>query len=78
MTNIQAVIQWSAEPPTEQGWYWHWWNVESGGPVPIIVLYSGTSDTCFVSMGQLGIERAIDCAEYGGFWMPLVAPEVPR
>lgn len=67
--------RWSAEPPTEQGWYWHWDGVEYSSPVPISVLYSGSTRSCFVSAGQLGITQAIDCSDYLGFWMPMRQPD---
>ena len=68
---------WTDEPPRLQGWYFHWNGDRDCSPLPISVLYSGASCKCFVSMGQLGIERPIDCDEYGGWWTPLVIPESP-
>lgn len=74
--------QWSSEPPTTQGWYWHLMNVDESRPLPVSVLFSGTSGKCFVSAGQLGLTRAIDCDEYGGWWLPcnppLSSPASPR
>lgn len=65
---------WGKAAPTEQGWYWHWNGDPGCSPVPMSVLWSGTTKRCFVSAGQLGINRAIDCAEYGGYWMPMQEP----
>lgn len=47
------------------------------GPLPISVAYSGTNGNCFVTMGQLGINQAIDCNQYGGWWMPIYDPKLP-
>ena len=69
---------WTQNPPTEQGEYWHWNGDEDCAPLPMFVLWSGHSGKCFVSRGQLGIEHAIDCDQYGGWWMPLYAPPLPN
>lgn len=69
---------WTQTPPAEQGTYWHWNGDEDCAPLPIFVLWSGFSRKCFVSRGQLGIEHAIDCDQYGGWWMPLKAPPLPN
>jgi hypothetical protein len=68
--------KWDKTPPTEQGWYWHWNGDPDHQPVPTSVLYSGTTRTCFVSIGQLGITEAIFCDKYGGYWMRMHAPSV--
>lgn len=60
--------------PAEQGWYWHWNGDEECSPVPTSVLWSGTTNKCFVSTGQLGLTRAIDCDKYGGFWLKMTEP----
>lgn len=67
--------QWSKDPPTEQDWYWHWNLDPDCAPLPTSVLFSGTSQKCFVSAGQLGIEEAIDCDAYGGAWIKMKLPE---
>jgi len=77
LEELYAKIGWTDNAPTSQGWYWHWTGDDDCGPVPISVLYSGTTGNCFVSMGQLGIDRAIDCNQYGGWWMPIYDPKVP-
>lgn len=75
MTNhTETFAEWSDAPPTKQGWYWHWNGDHDSAPLPTSVLYSGTSGKCFVSSGQLGLDTAIDCDEYGGFWAPLPRP----
>jgi hypothetical protein len=75
---VESASPWSEEPPTEQGWYWHWNGDSDSKPIPTSVLYSGTSNTCFVSIGQLGIVEATDCSQYGGFWSAMEAPAVPN
>lgn len=73
-----ALPAWTQTPPALQGEYWHWNGDEDSAPLPMFVLWSGTSGKCFVSRGQLGIEHAIDCDEYGGWWLPLYAPPLPN
>lgn len=70
--------QWSKSPPTEQGWYWHWVGDPDCAPVPISVLWSGSTNSCFVSAGQLGITHAIDCDKYGGWWTKMWAARIPE
>jgi hypothetical protein len=70
-------VVWTDDPPKSQGWYWHWNGDLAASVNPISVKYSGTSRTCFVAMGQLGIEKPIDCEEFGGWWSPMQVPEVP-
>lgn len=72
-----ALAVWSKEPPKEQGWYWHWNGDSDCRPLPTSVLRSGASNNCFVSCGQLGIDHAIDCDVYGGWWMKMIAPKPP-
>lgn len=67
---------WSKTPPTAQGWYWHWNGDPGHQPIPTSVIYSGTTGTCFVSIGQLGITEAIFCDKYGGYWMRMREPSV--
>ena len=69
---------WSDKPPTEQGWYWHWNGNPEARPVPTSVLFSGSRNACFVSAGQLGLKEAVFCDQYGGYWLPLVEPDVPE
>lgn len=60
--------------PTEQGWYWHWNGDEECRPLPTSVLWSGCTKSCFVSTGQLGLTQAVDCKEYGGYWLKMTEP----
>lgn len=76
MVAVAPAPRWSAQPPKEQGWYWHWNGDADSPPIPTSVLYSGFRDACFVSAGQLGLAEAVFCAEYGGLWLPLVEPKV--
>lgn len=77
---LRALItaDWAQTPPTLQAWYWHWSGDEDDAPVPTSVIYSGFSKKCFVSAGQLGIKQAIDCDEYGGWWLLMVEPTTPK
>lgn len=72
-----AAVVWSADPPTEQGWYWHWSGNPDDAPFPLSVLWSGTSKTCFIARGQVG-EDAVFCDKYGGYWTPVVEPRIPE
>ena len=82
LNDLRAAIAqqndaWTETPPKEQGTYWHWNGDRDSAPVPIFVLYSGFSGKCFVTKGQLGMDHATDCDQYGGWWMPLADPELP-
>lgn len=66
---------WSSEPPTEQGLYWHWSGDKGDSPYPLNVLWSDTVNRCFVSRGQYGIESAVFCEKYGGFWRKVILPD---
>lgn len=72
---VAQELVWKKEPPTEQNWYWHWNGDPDCAPLPTCVLFSGTSQKCFVSAGQLGIKEAIDCDQYGGLWAEMLTPE---
>lgn len=75
-TARQGVVppQWSKEPPKAQGVYWHWSGDLDASPIPLSVLWSGSSNKCFVSAGQYGITEAIDCDQYGGYWQVAIEP----
>lgn len=44
----------------------------------LYVLWSGASEKCFVSMGQLGLDAAIDCDQYGGMWKRIKQEQPPK
>lgn len=69
---------WTQQPPTEQDWYWHWNGDPDCSPLPTSVLFSGADGKCFVSRGQLGLPRAIDCDKYGGWWQRIRTPDLPE
>jgi len=69
-------VRWSKEPPTEQADYWHWDGDEDHAPMIYHVLWSGTAKKCFVSIGQYGIDEAIWCDNFGGYWMKIEQPSV--
>jgi hypothetical protein len=66
--------RWAKEPPTEQADYWHWDGDEDHAPMIYHVLWSGTAKKCFVSIGQYGIDEAIWCDNFGGYWMKIEQP----
>lgn len=70
-------MQWTQQPPTEGGDYWHWCGDYDYAPNVMHISLSGTTGKCFIQMGQLGFTRAVDCDEYGGWWMKLEQPELP-
>jgi hypothetical protein len=75
----EAQPQWSSEPPTTQGWYWHWDGDPGSAPFPLSVLKHGAGkQNCFVSLGQAGLSRSIECDKYGGYWMPVTLPKPPK
>lgn len=73
-----AETGWTQNAPTRQGWYYHW-NGDSGSAVfPLSVLKHGAgTQECFVSLGQAGLSRSIECSEYGGWWKSLPLPPLP-
>jgi len=71
--------EWMKEAPIEQGWYWHWSGYGDDAPFILSIMWSGTTNSCFVSIGNPGIEYATDCDEYGGWWMRIPEPtNLPR
>lgn len=67
---------WSAEPPTEQAWYWHWNGDPDSSPFPLSVLYSGTARKCFVQMDHSHSGQAEFCDTYDGYWMRMREPAI--
>lgn len=74
-----AIIKpnWSTEAPGKQGDYWHWSGDPDDAPFILSVLFSGSNGKCFVSSGNSGIEQAIYCDEFGGYWTPAYEPAPP-
>ncbi len=71
-------IRWKKTAPTKQGWYWHWNGDFDSGPFPMYVLWSGTSNKCFVDARcSVGNELIIDCDKYGGQWREIPEPALP-
>lgn len=70
--------RWSQSEPTKQGLYWHWSGDNDDAPIVLSVLKSGTNKKCFVSTGQYGINKAIFCSEYGGWWAICAQPKLPE
>lgn len=68
---------WSKSLPNESGLWW-WWNEdEDSMPLPVTIMYSGTSDSYFASEGQWGWTRFQNVEEMGGWWMKCIEPERP-
>ena len=67
---------WSRDMPNKQGYWWQW----DGDSEPMIwsVLFSGTANDYFCSLGQNGLHSAVDCKEMGGWWRPCPIPSTPK
>lgn len=79
MNETKVASEWTKEPPTEGGWYWNWNGCEDCCPLPTSVMRGHQDDKyCFVTRGQLGLQHAIDCDEYGGWWLLIETPPVPE
>lgn len=74
----QLRTRWNKEPPSAQGLYWHWSGDVDDSPIVLSILYSGTKKECFVSVGQYGINNAVFCGKYGGYWSACVEPALPE
>lgn len=65
---------WTQSLPDRPGNYWNW-----GGPFGEADLVQVRRDTvagCFsVSEGQLGLTKAVPCAQWGGWWAPVQKPD---
>lgn len=72
-----AAPKWTKDVPKQMGIYWHWNGDEDSAPLPYHVRRSGTDGKCFVTAGQYHIEKAFNCEELGGWWMPIETPELP-
>lgn len=72
-----ARLDWSKKPPTEQGDYWHWTGDVDHAPIIYHVMWSGSANKCFLSIGQYDIKEAIWCDKYGGWWKLIQQPAHP-
>lgn len=70
--------QWvGAEQVLEQGW-WHWWNGDRDiAPIPVSILWSGSDDRFFASIGQLGWTKPQYVTDMGGWWRLIPTPQLP-
>jgi len=69
-----GAMQWTKEPPNDQGLYW-WWNEdEDSAPIPVTIFYSGTDGSYFAPEGQWGWTRFQPVTEMGGVWIRLHEP----
>lgn len=74
----RAAATWTTTPPTEQGEYWHWNGDPDSAPTVFSILYSGTAKKCFVPMNQSYTGQAIMCDVYGGHWLRIQPPQLPK
>lgn len=78
-TEAGRVSPWVSDKQVNESGYWWWWNGDlDSAPVPVYVMWSGSTDTYFASMGQLGWNRAQDIIGMGGFWLRLPEPPIPK
>ena len=71
----QKLATWRKELPDEQALWW-WWN-EDGLPIPVSILFSGTYQRYFASVGQHGWNRTQWVEDMGGYWMRCFEPPYP-
>jgi len=76
--NVPRTAAWTKTPPSDQGEYWHWNGDPDSAPTVFSILYSGTAKKCFVPMNQSYTGQAIMCDLYGGYWLRIECPELPR
>ena len=69
--------RWTKTPPCEQADYWNWDGDPDHAPMIYHVLWSGTAKKCFVSAGQYGIDEAIWCDNFSGWWLKIEQPSIP-
>lgn len=75
--SAESVAFWSKSLPAVQGLWW-WWNEDEDSlPIPVSIMYSGTSDSYFASEGQWGWTRFQNVEDMGGFWMRCYEPLSP-
>jgi hypothetical protein len=75
--NAKDAARWTKTPPTEQADYWNWDGDPDHAPMIYHVLWSGTAKKCFVSIGQYGIDEAIWCDNFDGWWLKIEQPSIP-
>jgi|GEM_PF-7067423 len=71
--------EWTTEPPNKPDMYWNWNGDPECAPHIFSVLMSGhgPGERCFIDTGNSGIDTAIWCDEYGGYWLPVATPVRP-
>lgn len=79
MTEHTLSCDWVRWEHVDDGCYWWWWNGdEDSCPVPVFVMWSGTSGTWFASNGQHGWTEAQNLSDMDGWWMRIVEPKTPK
>ncbi len=66
---------WTQSIPERPGSYWNWGG-QPGVEADLIQVRRDTAAGCFsVSEGQLGLAKAVPCAQWGGWWAPVQKPD---
>ncbi|KAA0946206.1 hypothetical protein FQ186_25990 [Pseudomonas sp. ANT_H14] len=66
---------WSQSIPSRPGSYWNWGG-QPGVEAELVQVRLDTAAGCFsVSEGQLGLVKALPCAQWGGWWAPVQKPD---
>lgn len=66
---------WSRSLPIRPGHYWNWGG-QPGVEADLVLVRRDPVLGCFsVSEGQLGLSKAVTCAQWGGWWAPVQKPD---
>ncbi len=66
---------WTRSLPERPGHYWNWGG-QPGVEADLVLVRRDTVAGCFsVSEGQLGLAKAVTCAQWGGWWAPVQKPD---
>ncbi|MNG22145.1 hypothetical protein D3C84_1066010 [compost metagenome] len=66
---------WTRSLPDRPGHYWNWGG-QPGVEADLVLVRRDTVAGCFsVSEGQLGLAKAVPCAQWGGWWAPVQKPD---
>lgn len=74
----EELPSWLSIPPDEQGLWW-WWNQDpDSAAIPVQIMFGGTDNRYFASIGQYGWNRVQYVEDMGGLWMRLIEPPLPE
>lgn len=66
---------WTRTIPDRPGSYWNWGG-QPGVAADLVQVRRDAAAGCFsVSEGQLGLAKAVPCAQWGGWWAPVQIPD---